>query len=207
MSLTRQFFREFRPLFRMLEEPLGRHPGFAAMPGRAFFDDPFFTTPFAQAARPAIDLSEEGNQYVIEAELPGVKKEDIDIRIGDGGRSLTIEGKIVQRSTAPTAAEEVTDGATAATSEGTQGCTSAIYTCTELRLGAESSSTAVTQSGQPSNQLTTERSFSGSTTFTRTVYLPRPVNASGVSARLADGILTLRIPKAEEPGSVKINIE
>ncbi|KAI0061681.1 HSP20-like chaperone [Artomyces pyxidatus] len=183
MSLTRQFFREFRPLFRMLEEPL-RQPGFAGMPARAFFDDPFFTAP--TRSRPAVDLSEEGNYYIVEAELPGVKKEDVDVRIGDGGQSVIIEGNIVQRRVQPTTSAE----------EGAE------LTCTP----SIDASTAVAKQDQ-TNQLSVERAFTGSTTFTRTVWLPRPVDANNVSAKLADGILTLRIPKAVEAGSVKVNVE
>lgn len=44
-----------------------------------------------------MDVSEDGNQYIVETELPGVKKEDVAVRIGDGGRSVTIEGNIIQR--------------------------------------------------------------------------------------------------------------
>lgn len=29
--------------------------------------------------------------------MPGVRKEDVDVRIGDGGRSLMIEGRSVRR--------------------------------------------------------------------------------------------------------------
>ena len=110
MSLTRQLLNEFRPLFRMLEEPLGGRFGAFGLPSRSVFDDPFSTSP--RFAQPAVDVSEDGNNYVVETELPGVKMEDVDVRIGDGGRSITIEGTITQRvtyangegSTAPTAA-------------------------------------------------------------------------------------------------------
>ena len=41
MSLTRNFFREFRPLFRVLEDPfLGRAPFAYNGQGRSVFDDP-----------------------------------------------------------------------------------------------------------------------------------------------------------------------
>ncbi len=43
--------------------------------------------------------------------------------------------------------------------------------------------------------------------FSRTVWLPRPADTKNVKANLADGILTLRIPKAEESGGVKIDVE
>lgn len=101
MSLTRQFFRELRPLFRMLEEPFGHPPryGMGFPTARSLFDDPFFTNP--QSLRPPVDVSEQGDNYIVEAELPGVKKENVNVRIGDGGRSLTIEGKVFSRSGEP----------------------------------------------------------------------------------------------------------
>ena len=50
---------------------------------------------------PAIDLQDHEHEFVVEAELPGLKKENIDIKIGDNGQSLTISGKYeVSRSTA-----------------------------------------------------------------------------------------------------------
>jgi HSP20 family molecular chaperone IbpA len=78
----------------MLEEPLTRSPSYT-LPTlhRSFFEDPFFQ-PLA-TARPAVDITEEAGAYRIEADLPGVKKENVEVRIGDGGRSVTIEGKIV----------------------------------------------------------------------------------------------------------------
>lgn len=97
MSLTRNFLREFRPMFRMLEDPFfGRAPVAYNGRGRSVFDDPFFG--LAQSGlRPAVDVAEEGNSFIIEAELPGVRKEDINVEIGDNGRSVIIQGKIVRR--------------------------------------------------------------------------------------------------------------
>jgi HSP20 family molecular chaperone IbpA len=43
--------------------------------------------------------------------------------------------------------------------------------------------------------------------FSRTIWLPRPVDPNKVSAKLQDGILTLTIPKAEDKGSVKVDVE
>jgi len=102
MSISR-LFNEFRPLFRMLDEPIHRAPNSLSsmMRTRPFFDDPFFSSPlsssFGSGLRPAVDVSEEGNKYVVEAELPGVKKENVEVRIGDDGRSLTIQGRVVSR--------------------------------------------------------------------------------------------------------------
>jgi HSP20 family protein len=40
---------------------------------------------------PPLDVYEEGGAFVVKAELPGVKKEEIDIRVA--GNALTISGK------------------------------------------------------------------------------------------------------------------
>jgi HSP20 family molecular chaperone IbpA len=68
-------------------------------------------------------------------------------------------------------------------------------------------STAVQPTPAGNNQLSVERSFTGSSRFSRTVWLPRPADVKNVKANLADGILTLRIPKAEENDGVKIDVE
>ncbi|KAI0720476.1 HSP20-like chaperone [Cerioporus squamosus] len=189
MSLTRQFFRELRPLFRMLEEPLGRPSTYGSLgypSTRAFFDDPFFTSP--TSIRPAIDVSEQGDTYVVEAELPGVKKENVNVRIGDGGRTLTIEGKVFSRSAEPQQAQQAQ-----ASTEGQQ---------------PTSSSTEVTAPQNPEQTaISTERVFTGTSSFTRTVVLPQPVDSSKVTAKLSDGVLTVTIPKATDTGSVQVNVE
>ena len=73
---------------------------------------------------------------------------------------------------------------------------------------AQSNSTAlVAHEGADSREISAERTYTRSSSFTRTVWLPQPVDASKVQAKLEDGVLTLRVPKAEEQGSVKANVE
>ncbi|KAJ8473334.1 hypothetical protein ONZ51_g7934 [Trametes cubensis] len=194
MSLTRHFFRELRPLFRMLEEPFGRSPSYMGgrFPPREFFDDPFFNSP--SMLRPAVDVSEQGDKYVVEAELPGVKKENVNVRIGDGGRTLTIEGKVFSRSGEPQQVQAADASSSAAGSSGTTD-------------GASEGTQALTTKQPESTALSTERLFSGTASFTRTVVLPTPVDSSKVTAKLSDGVLTVTVPKAEDTGSVQINVE
>ncbi|KAF8134803.1 HSP20-like chaperone [Mycena galopus ATCC 62051] len=90
MSIAR-ILNEFRPVFRMLDEPLART---AFGRSRSLFDDPFFSLNREMLRGPALDVSEAGNTYIVEAELPGVKKENLEVRIGDGGRSLSIQGRV-----------------------------------------------------------------------------------------------------------------
>ena len=215
MSLTRHFFRELRPLFRMLEEPFGRSPSYMGgrFPPREFFDDPFFNSP--SMLRPAVDVSEQGDKYVVEAELPGVKKENVNVRIGDGGRTLTIEGKVFSRSGEPQQAQTADASSSAAGSSGTTDGASEGTQIHRLLPNRASSLIHLPQTGtqalttkQPeSTALSTERLFSGTASFTRTVVLPTPVDSSKVTAKLSDGVLTVTVPKAEDTGSVQINVE
>lgn len=48
------------------------------------------------ANQPAIDVSDHGTHFAVEADLPGVPKENVSVRIGDKGHSLTIEGKVTE---------------------------------------------------------------------------------------------------------------
>ena len=63
----------------------------------------------------------------------------------------------------------------------------------------------MTKAADTPNQISTERTVFGN--FSRTVWLPRPVDASKVSAKLNDGILTVTVPKAEDKGSTVIPVE
>ncbi|KIK47252.1 hypothetical protein CY34DRAFT_74441 [Suillus luteus UH-Slu-Lm8-n1] len=179
MSIARQLLHEVRPFFRMLEEPFGRSTVAPVYQQRSLFEDPFFRSP--AAIHPPVDVTEEGDKYIIEAELPGVKKENVDIRIGDAGRSVTIQGKTSSRQT---------NGESDTTAETT---------------GDEGQ--RIFSTDRPGTQLTMERQYSGSATFVRTVWLPRPINSSQVSAKLQDGILTMTVPKAEDQESVKVPLE
>ncbi|THV05323.1 HSP20-like chaperone [Dendrothele bispora CBS 962.96] len=201
MSISR-LFNEFRPLFRMLDEPIHRAPNSLSslMRTRPFYDDPFFASPLSSAfpgtmsgLRPAVDVSEEGNKYIVEAELPGVRKENVEVKIGDDGRSVTIQGRVASRTMGVVPEQNQNQ---AQTSSG------------EASADVKSDATAVTKANNDeSNQLSVERHFVGNASFTRTVWLPRPVDPNGVSAKLNDGVLTITVPKAEDKGSVTIPVD
>jgi HSP20 family protein len=54
-------------------------------------DVPSFTTDFGFSFNPKIDISEDEKNIYIEAEIPGVKKEDINLTLQDN--ILTIKGE------------------------------------------------------------------------------------------------------------------
>jgi HSP20 family protein len=104
---------------------------------------------------PALDLFEDKESLVLRAEVPGLKKEDIDISLHDN--TITISGE--RRNE-------------------------------KKYEGSETSRE--------------ERVFGR---FTRSLLLPKQVDAGKVKASYKDGILTVTLPKAEEAKPRQIAIQ
>lgn len=102
---------------------------------------------------PAVDIEEREDAYVVEAEVPGVKREDVNIEVS--GRELTISGEIEERQR-----------------EG-------VIRRRTRRVGR----------------------------FEFRVALPSEVNPEGVDAKLNDGVLTVRVPKAERAQRRRIEVK
>jgi HSP20 family protein len=105
-------------------------------------------------AFPLVNVFNDGEDFVLVAELPGVKKEDLDIQVR--GDTLRIQGK---------KSISYDDGASVHRRERATG------------------------------------------QFDRTLTLPAEVDATKVAAEYRDGVLTLRLPRAEsaKPRTVTIN--
>ncbi|KAG8900939.1 hypothetical protein FRB99_005664 [Tulasnella sp. 403] len=210
MSLTRSLFNEFRPFFRMLDDP--------------FFSDsdPFSVTPREQQVQrdreqsnaiqslfwgpggtitrsPRVHLTDEADKFVVEAEVPGVPKENLDISIGDNGRSLTIKGNTTassadtgDASVSTPAQESSAQAPLGQASSSTEGKNPSLPVEAHHMLTSDPSAVARTpQEAQPSQR------WSYRSSFERTIWLPRPVDPSKVSAKLDHGVLTLEIPKLQ----------
>jgi HSP20 family protein len=102
---------------------------------------------------PFVDIEEQDDTYVLEAELPGVKREDVNIEVV--GNELAITGEIKERE----------------------------------RKGALRKRTRRT--GQ----------------FEYRVRLPEQVDSTKIDAKLDQGVLTVRVPKAERAQRRKIEIK
>jgi HSP20 family protein len=102
---------------------------------------------------PAVDVEETEDAYVLEAEVPGVKREDVNIEVS--GNELAITGEIKERER-----------------EG-------ILRRRTRRVGQ----------------------------FEFRVSLPGEVNPEGVDAKLNDGVLTVRVPKAERAQRRRIEVK
>jgi HSP20 family protein len=107
-----------------------------------------------RGAYPPVNVLEENGDFVVFAELPGVKKEDLDIQVK--GDTVRVQGKKTV---------EYADDASVHRRE---------------RAGGA---------------------------FDRTLTLPAQVDVAKVSAEYREGVLTLRLPRAEseKPRSVTIN--
>ena len=125
---------------------------------RRMLDQTFgsFDWPSPEEARgwsPLVDIEEADDAYVVEAELPGVKREDVNIELV--GNELTITGEVKERE----------------------------------HKGALRRQTRRT--GR----------------FAYRVGLPAQVGAENIEARLSDGVLTVRVPKAERAQRKKIEVK
>jgi len=106
-----------------------------------------------QYRQPPVDISERENEFVIEADMPGMREENIDVQFHQG--ELTILGK----SDVP---EQVEDN----------------YRFRQFET----------------------------VDFLRTFRIGESVNAGNISAQYADGVLTVRLPKAEALKPRKIEV-
>lgn len=138
-------FQEFEQVTermrRMLEETFG---GFGRWPS---------LLPETAGWSPLVDLEEHDDVYVLEAELPGVKREDVDIELV--GNELAITGEVKEKE----------------------------------RTGVVRRRTRHT--GR----------------FDYRITLPEQVEAEQIEASLAEGVLTVRVPKSERAQRKKIAVK
>lgn len=113
------------------------------------------SSPFGEEAgwSPLVDIEEQDDAYVVEAELPGVKREDVNIELV--GNELDVTGEIKERE----------------------------------RKG------------------TLRRRTRRTGHFEYRVGLPDQVDPSKIDAKLDQGVLTVRVPKAERAQRRKIEIK
>jgi HSP20 family protein len=139
---------------------LVRWEPFAGFGNRSVFND-LFDENFDGQSRvskwyPAVDVLESKDSYLIRAELPGMKKEDIKVEVKDGTLVLTGERK----------SEKPAEGVEYRHAE---------------RVAAK---------------------------FWRSFSLPETVKQDGIEATYKDGILEIRVPKAEQakPRQIEISV-
>ncbi len=55
-----------------------------------FFNDSVFPSYFRQSGLMKVDIKDDGDAYVLEAELPGIKKENVNIDVEDGNLTISV---------------------------------------------------------------------------------------------------------------------
>ena len=55
------------------------------------FNDVLRNWPFTGSSKLSVDVEEESDRYLVKANVPGVKRENIDISLGDGNLTLRIK--------------------------------------------------------------------------------------------------------------------
>lgn len=70
-------------------------------PAYDFFSDDFFKSffgaPSTTGASFRVDVSDKGDHYLLEADLPGAKKDDVSIEVLDGMLSINVEREEVKK--------------------------------------------------------------------------------------------------------------
>jgi HSP20 family protein len=122
--------------------------------------------------RPIVDIHEDENAYTIDAELPGLRKEDVKISFQDGVLSVAGERRYEYEEKAPSEGEGNGNG-NGGTVEG--------------RVSVER------KAGRSCHRM--ERFYGR---FHRSFSFPSQVNPDAISARFEDGILRVTVPKAEQ---------
>lgn len=110
-----------------------------------------------ETSGPRLNVWEENDMFFAEAEVPGLRHEDLDVSVV--GNQLTIKGRRETR--------------------GEKSETEAVYHRRERAVGE----------------------------FTRVLTLPAEVNPEAVTATLAGGVLTVKLPKADTAKPRKINVQ
>jgi len=194
-------FSPFFPLVRQndsLWDSLDDHPFLN-------FNSSFFRD--ANISRPnRANVSETENEYRVELEVPGYKKNEVNIEFGADGKSVTISGATEESREEGTRPQGVTVEEVPEEGERKP------QQQQEKPKGEQQQSTAVAQSdqerqvGQPAGPKywISERTVGS---FTRTFSFRNALDAEKASASLDHGVLTVIIPKATKSSAKKITIQ
>jgi HSP20 family molecular chaperone IbpA len=153
-----------------------------------------------QTWAPHIDVSETEQEYRIEADLPGVRPEDIDIQVQDG--VLTLRAQMQQQDEQPQSTQQQTSQGQSQASQGQNASPQAgqEHVSRNQERTGQNRDGQTTQTGDRTNQpprryYQRERRFGY---FERTMSLPPNADEEHIQAEFKDGVLTLHIPKQQQ---------
>jgi HSP20 family protein len=147
---------------------------------------------------PHVDVSETDKEFRIEADLPGVRQEDINIQVQDGMLFLSAQMQQNQEQGQP--GQPGQSGQQGQQAQGQQG-QQAQGPNGQTKSGQAAPSMQTGQSGQSGQQPIQyhqrERRYGY---FERVMSLPPQVDEENIQADFRDGVLTLRLPKMQQIG-------
>lgn len=170
-----------------------------------FPGDAFFGTLFGEPAdrgaapepprwSPRVDVRDLGPEVVIEADLPGVRREDLSIRFDSG--ALTLEGR--RRGVA---------GPLPVAGNGEESAAETPKDADPPASGTDSDSDSEAPVvGNGKTVWSHRERLTGR--FRRTFLVPETVDVSGIRAETRDGVLTITLPKLEKalPRRIEVSV-
>ncbi|KAJ3292198.1 hypothetical protein HK104_005502 [Borealophlyctis nickersoniae] len=142
---------------------------------------------------PVVNIRETPHAYLVEAEMPGVPKSNIDVEVV--GNSLVLKGHVEREAEAPAAGENVEVQTTSAVEGAPSEKTDVVKSDAE---GGERAVSAEHQERTPSTTVLWKERFEGA--FHRAMQFPTPVDPNGVKATFKDGLLKVTVPKGGRKG-------
>jgi len=177
----------------------------------ALLEDPFFNNarrvggnlPLfegSSAFRPNVDVSETEKAYVVEAEVPGMRKEDLDIEFLDDN-TLVLKGKVERsrRRDLGASSQQASETPQTVNASGEPAPEGETPVTTETAVATESAKKAVAEPTVWNSERITG-------TFQRSFQFPSRIDPEAVKAIYEDGILTVTVPKSERRRQ-KVSIE
>ncbi|CAI2177014.1 10049_t:CDS:1 [Funneliformis geosporum] len=185
MSLINRFLPELNRAFTLFDEPFFTNVARRYPSSLPTLSDRFT---FPNLYRPNVDVSETDKNYVVEAEVPGMKKEDLSVEFLDDN-TLVLKGKIERGAPA----EEMRTVDATGVAEGST---------TEPNTTGEVVEAGGAVIDEP--KLWTSERMRGH--FQRSFQFPSKIDHENSKASYKDGILSIFVPKIERHGK-QISIE
>ena len=186
-----------------------------------FFNDDFFGRPSLLARGFRMDVKETGDSYIVEAELPGVKRDEIEIGYRKDTLYIATHSKEEKNMKSPNATVDQAESNSNEKATMSSGGENTSATCSSenhtndttevnVKCNAQNNEVASTNNQEVSNTNQKVRYIHQERrrmSMQRGIYLPE-VKKEAIEAKLDSGILTIVVPKLKPAESdFKIQIQ